>query len=199
MFTDRSRLAQLVLALYPRQVRQRYGAEIAELLNRSATPGRDLANVAWCALVERGASLSMSQARPHLLRLAGLLAAPLAFAAALGIVAGGAVAAMAVLEGMGYRIWYRLGELAIAACVVPVAAGTVWLARRIGRRANIPVPAFMVPTAIALGIVAIASLPYLGEALGEARPPMLLSSLVWYAGTLGLATAGAALVRRARD
>ncbi|WP_412538370.1 hypothetical protein R8Z50_21255 [Longispora sp. K20-0274] len=45
--------AFLTRLLYPAEIRDRYGAEITELLDRSATPVRDLADVAWCAAVER--------------------------------------------------------------------------------------------------------------------------------------------------
>jgi hypothetical protein len=197
MSTNRSRLVHLVLALYPRRVRDRYGAEITELLTRSPTPGRDLANVAWCAIADRGATLSMSNARPHLTRLAGLLAAPLACGVALATLAGAAASGMALLEGYGYRVGYRFADAAIAASVVPVGVSTVWLARRIALRATIPTTAFVAPTAIALGTVAMASLPYLGEALGEVRWATLLSSLCWYAAMLGLATGCAAMAQRA--
>jgi hypothetical protein len=140
----------------------------------------------------------MSHARPHLLRLTGLLAAPLAFGVALATLAGAAVSVLAVLEGIGYRIGYRLADVVVAASVVPVVAGTVWLARRADRREQIVAPAFVVPTALALGTVAVASLPYLGEALGETWWATLVSSLCWYAATFSLAAGGAALVRRSR-
>lgn len=198
MPANRSRFIQLVLTLYPRRVRDRYGAEITELLTRSPTPARDLADVAWCALADRGASLTMSNARPHLLRLTGLLAAPLAFGVALATLAGAAVSVLAVLEGFGHRVGYRLADVIVAASVVPVAAGTVWLARRTDRREQIAAPAFVVPTALALGTVAVARLPYLGEALGETWWATLVSSLCWCAATFALATGGAALIRRAR-
>jgi hypothetical protein len=198
MPTNRSRFVHVVLALYPRRVRERYGAEITELLTHSPTPGRDLADVAWCALADRGASLTMSHARPHLLRLTGLLAAPLAFGVALAALASVAVAVLGLLEGFGYRVGYRLADVVIAASVVPVAVGTVWLARRTGRREHIAAPIFVVPTALALGIVAVASVPYIGEALGETWWATLMSSLCWYAATFALATGGAALIQRAK-
>jgi hypothetical protein len=115
MPTGRNRLVHVVLALYPRRVRDRYGAEIIELLTHSPTPGRDLADVAWCALADRGASLTMSHTRPQLLRLTGLLAAPLASGVALATVAGMAVAVLGVVEGFGYRVGYRTGDVAFGA------------------------------------------------------------------------------------
>jgi len=47
------RLHAAVLALYPPAVRERYGEEIAALLEQSRTPARDLADVAWAALIDR--------------------------------------------------------------------------------------------------------------------------------------------------
>ena len=198
MPTNRSRFVHVVLALYPRHVRDRYGAEITELLTHSPTPGRDLADVTWCALADRGASLTMSHTRPHLLRLTGLLAAPLAFGVALVTVASLAVAVLGLLEGFGYWVEYRLADVVTATSVVPVAVGTVWLARRMGRREHIAAPILVVPTALALGIIAVASLPLLGETLGETWWATLVSSLCWCAATFALATGGAALIQRAR-
>ncbi len=48
-----SKLARLLLLLYPRQVRDRYGDEIAELLAHSRRPWRDCADVAFCGLTDR--------------------------------------------------------------------------------------------------------------------------------------------------
>lgn len=47
------RLHKAVLALYPPAVRERYGEEIAALLEQSRTPMHDLADVAWAALTDR--------------------------------------------------------------------------------------------------------------------------------------------------
>jgi hypothetical protein len=198
MPTNRSRVLAVVLALYPRRIRDRYGAEITELLTHSPTPGRDLADVAWCALADRGASLTMSHARPHLIRLAGLLVAPLVFGVALAALAGIAVTVLGAVEGFGYQVGYRLVDVVIAVSVVPVAAGTVWLARRTGRREHVGTPILVVPTALALGTIAVASLPYLGEAVGETWSATLVSSVCWCAATLVLAIGGAALMQRAR-
>ncbi|MEV4279868.1 hypothetical protein [Actinoplanes xinjiangensis] len=162
MPTLRSRVLAAVLALYPRRIRDRYGAEITDLLLHSPTPGRDLADVAWCALADRGASPTMSHARPHLVRLTGLLVTPLVFGVALAALTGIAVTVLAAVEGFGYRVGHRLVDVVIAVSVAPVAAGTVWLARRTGRREHVATPIPVVSTALALGTIAVASLPYLG-------------------------------------
>jgi hypothetical protein len=57
------RLHAAVLALYPVAVRRRYGREIVDLLERSDSPGRDLANVAWAALGERASAATTAVPR----------------------------------------------------------------------------------------------------------------------------------------
>lgn len=52
-------LARALLRLYPAPVRARYGDEMADLLARSVTPLRDLADLLWCALIERTEHLFM--------------------------------------------------------------------------------------------------------------------------------------------
>jgi hypothetical protein len=192
-----ARLIRLVLALYPRSVRARYGDEITDLLTRSATPRRDLADVARCALLDRVAALRVPPGlRLGLVRSTGLLATPVVFGIALLAMASVTVAGLGLLEGLGLRVGDRPGRIGIAASAVPVVAGAVWLARRAGRGGSVPAPVFVVPTASALGTVALASLPYVGEALGETRSAILLTSLCWYVAMMALATGGAALVRR---
>jgi hypothetical protein len=174
-------------------VRDRYGAEIADLLARSATPLRDLADVAWCALLDRAATLRMPPVRRALVRSAGLLATPFAFGVALLAMASVAVAGFGLLESLGLRVGDRPGQVAIAASALPVVAGAVWAARR---ARPVVAPALVVPTALALGTVALAGLPYAGEALGETRSATLLASLCWCVATVALAAGGAVLVRR---
>jgi hypothetical protein len=191
-------LVRAALALYPRGVRERYGAEIADLLAHSPAPVRDLADVTWCALTDRGGSLTVSQLRPHLTRLAGLLAAPLLFGLAMVALASVALTGLAALEDSGHLVDVRFVRVLLAATVVPVGAIAVWLARRIGRGGRIAAPGFVVPAALALGIGTVASLPYLGGTLGEARAATLVSSACWCAATAALATGCGALIRRRR-
>ncbi|RKE12190.1 hypothetical protein [Catellatospora citrea] len=48
-----------MLRLYPAPVRARYGDEMTDLMARSVTPLRDLADLLWCALIERTEHLFM--------------------------------------------------------------------------------------------------------------------------------------------
>lgn len=67
-------LARILIALYPRDVRARYGDEIAELLRESDAPTRDALDVAWHALTARGEH-AMSVTLPRLLRATATAAA----------------------------------------------------------------------------------------------------------------------------
>jgi hypothetical protein len=198
MGTVPPRLVRLVLGLYPRSSRERYGTEIADLLARSPRPVRDLADVARCALADRGEELTSPATRPHLLRLAGLLAAPLVFGAVLTVLALVSLTVLAAVETLGYPVGYHVADVVVAATVVPVGAGAVWLARRTARTHSIAAAGLVVPTALALGTVAVASLPHLGGVLGETWRATLVSSVCWCAATVALATGGTALIRRGR-
>ncbi|WP_144122778.1 hypothetical protein [Catellatospora sichuanensis] len=58
-------LARAALRLYPGPVRARYGDELIDLLARSPTPLRDLADLLECALTERTEHLFMVALRRH--------------------------------------------------------------------------------------------------------------------------------------
>lgn len=147
---DRHRaiLSRMALAMYPAPIRDRYGAEIAELLAGSPTPIRDLVNVAWCALVDRGDSITVAQVQ-HTLRttatvafapsvrstggsmmmfgFAWLLGQPLI---AYGLAAGtGAnpteILAVAVYVALGAIIGARFGRSARFSGLVPVALAII--------------------------------------------------------------------------
>jgi hypothetical protein len=198
MPTTRDRLVRAVLGLYPAHVRDRYGAEIADLLSHSPKPARDLADVAWCAVADRGASVTVAAVRPHLIRLTGLIAAPFAFGVALAAAASVALVFLGALEGSGSAIGYRLADVVIAASVLPVVAATVWLARRAGRGESVRAPLFVVPTTLALGIIAVASLPSVGQAVGETWSAAVVAALCWYGGVLALANGATAVARWGR-
>jgi len=72
-----ARAAPAVMALYPQHVRERYGQEIVDLLLTSPNPARDLADVAWCATLEHGGTLTMPQILKAAKRVVGLIAVPL--------------------------------------------------------------------------------------------------------------------------
>jgi hypothetical protein len=182
-----ARLVRIVLALYPARTRERYGAEIAELLAHSPRPGRDLLDVAWCALTDRGATMPS----PRLRSTAWLLAAPLAFVAALAALAGATAMALNIMTS-------QVADVAFAVSVLPVVAGAAWAARRYaGDRATAP-PVLAVPAALAIGIAATAAIPSVGEAFGETWPAVLAAALCWAIATTVVAAAGRILARRAR-
>ena len=192
-------LVRAVLALYPPGVRARYGAEIDELLAHSPTPGRDLADVARCALTDRLAASAAPHGRRQLVRYAGLLAAPAALGLALLTFAFLGLLAMGLAELAGIRISDGLGRYVMAAAVLPGGVAAIWLADRLADRMRVGAPGLVVPTVLALGIVAAGSLPYVGEGLGEARWPVLVGAVgCWWAATVATACGGGALLRRGR-
>ena len=147
---SRATLIRLVLRLYPEPVRERYGAEVAELLVRSTRPGRDLADVARCALGEWLALFT----REHVGRLAVLAAAPVGFLVVTIAVAAGPMTFIRVLEeyaGFGGADTAFVVILAISA--VLVCAEAAWFARRVA--CSFVAPTVTIPVALALGTIAM--------------------------------------------
>jgi hypothetical protein len=66
-------LSRLVVRLYPPGLRERYGQEVEGLLRRS-TSARDLADVAWCATLERAGGITFAGVRRWMLRMLALTA-----------------------------------------------------------------------------------------------------------------------------
>ncbi|MFC6020275.1 hypothetical protein ACFP2T_29410 [Plantactinospora solaniradicis] len=181
-----ARLVDTVLALYPRPIRERYGPEIADLLTHSPTPVRDLADVTWCALwdrVVRGAqALSMARARTGVLALARLLLIPLGLTIALLVlmVATGPVLNLMVALGIDVE---RTASMIHSLSLLPVGLLAWWLGRRLGRTGAVPAAWALAPTALAVGLLAIAALPGVGVVLGETPGSSTLAVLCWSAGT----------------
>jgi hypothetical protein len=179
--------------MYPRAVRERYGAEVLDLLVQSTTPARDLLDVAWCALLDQGDLVTMSQLRARTPRLLGLLAAPLAFGAALLAIASFAVLFVGMVDAGAAP---STVELATAAAVVPVGVAAVWLGLRAGGRTGVALPQLVVPTVLALGTVVLASVPVVGQALGERWSAAVLATLLWCVMVIGLSIVGVRMTRR---
>ncbi|MGA3523789.1 hypothetical protein [Melissospora conviva] len=185
----RARLARLLLAMYPRAVRDRYGDEIADLLARSSRPVRDLADVAWCALVEQGSLMSLPRLRARLPQVAKLLAvAPMLALVLLAATTVGLFSAAAIDDG--------LVETGQAAAVVPVVVLAVLLGRRVSRGAATTGLLLCVPALLALGVLAMASVPGAGEALGENRAAVAVTLAVWWLLLTGLVVAVRRLAAR---
>ncbi|MFG2040660.1 hypothetical protein [Dactylosporangium sp. NPDC048998] len=183
-----SRVVRLVLALYPRAVRDRYGAEIADLLAHSRRPVRDLADVARCALAERARGLTYARLRPHLDATAGLVVAPVAFAGAYLAFFFLCQCLLLAAAAAGAPVGGEAAGVVQAAATLPVAAGAIWLARH----ARLPFSAALAPTALTAGTLPLALL--LAPA-GMSWPTAAALGCWWV--TIGaLSTVAVALVRR---
>lgn len=144
------RLVRTVLAVYPRAIRDRYGAEVAELLAQSHRPARDLADVAWCAFADRmthkpEAFMTLVPVRP--IPLIKLLGAPAVFLVALWAVAAATLGVFSILGPAGSPLTRAIG--AVLAAVVGVLA--FWWGRRMGRAGSITAPGMLAPVALAVG------------------------------------------------
>ncbi|WP_327010335.1 hypothetical protein OHA72_25620 [Dactylosporangium sp. NBC_01737] len=184
-----SRLTGLVLALYPRRLRDRYEQEIADLLASSRHPVRDLADVARCALAERVRALTAAEFRPHLHATAGLVAAPVAFAGGfLAVFAFLSLVVAVVVGGNPSPVAAALAQVLLASPVAPVAAGAVWLAGHTRR----PAAAVLAPVTLTAGLLPLA---LLFTRPGTAWPAVLALG-GWCVATSVLSAAGAASLRR---
>jgi hypothetical protein len=198
MGTDRGGLIRLALALYPRPVRERYGAELADLLNHSPTPRRDLVDVAWCALADRGESLAMSQLRSGLLRITALASAPIAVLIAWGIVFALPLPLLNLLpDAQGPAIQgFITAWFAVSVLTVTVTA--MWLGRRSGSRRPLVAPAFVVPSTLAAGAITVASVPYVRDVQGNVWSASVVSTVFWCLATIVLASSITTLLRLGR-
>ena len=186
----RRRLIRAVLACYPRPVRQRYGAEIADLLANSPTLVRDLADVLRCALhdqiTRRPGAPAMVRARAQARTLGLLVLAPSGFLFATLVLFGVAGYAMNVLSGpAGLPVTDPFPVVcSLATVLAALLAG--WTGRRLGRRRALVAAAFTGPAGFAVGLLAVAALPILGEVLGETRSAATLAVALWSVGMAGL-------------
>ncbi|MEV6930263.1 hypothetical protein AB0M46_38075 [Dactylosporangium sp. NPDC051485] len=179
------RAVRLVMALYPRHVRDRYGPEIADLLLNSRRPLRDLADVARCALAERIRALTYARLRPYVHATTGLIAVPTAFAGAyLTFYTLGAWMLAAVA---GASVTAESARIVPAAAALPVAAGALWLAGH----ARPPSTSVLAPAGLTVG-----ALPVMLLITEVGSWPMAAAVGCWGVTTGVLSTVAAALVRR---
>jgi hypothetical protein len=177
-----NRVRRTVVGWYPKDVRDRYGAEIEDLLESSKHPGRDLANVAWHALTERRPVPSGR----HLVRALGLLTAPIWFAVAayFGYMAPGLVVGMLQQYG-GYTDlndtrWLAPSVLAVAGVVAGV-----------GRRHRIVSPGAVVPVALTAGLLLTPFIPFVNLFVGvRAGTPETCAAATWGAALIVVARLG---------
>jgi hypothetical protein len=168
------RLHKAVLALYPPAVRERYGEEIAALLEQSPTPVRDLANVAWSALTDRAEKL-VTVDIPDAIR---------------GTPRWLTVASVTVLACLAVPI---VGFSTVPSAIVGVGLAAGMLCAGRGRGFG--------SAAVVLGVVlALFTLPHLIQSLagGMARIAEVASTAAFAAAVVALAALVVALVRRNR-
>jgi hypothetical protein len=190
-------LVNAVLALYPAGIRRRYGPEVADLLASSATPWRDVANVAWCALLDRGGSVTVARLRPHVGRVTVLLGIPVVFSFAI-----------LMLTQVGFLLYAGLGALlgpgssdslyaaGRLTAVGLVAVAAVWMARQLGDTVLVPAPNVVIPAALALGsVAAVGAVPVLDGQYGAEWLAATAATVCWWPAVTLLARGG---VRRAR-
>jgi len=152
-----------VLALYPRAIRERYGAEIGELLATSRRPARDLADVARAALRERLLAVIRADPRAALRRIPNRVVVFL-------------VAILAVVL------------VAVAFVVLPVAIGPLgfaaglWVAGRESRS--------WTARALTAGLLALFVSPHLAQLLAgwSERISEVAATAAFLVAAVGLAT-----------
>jgi len=220
----RARLIRLAMALYPAKVRDRYGAELTDLLAHSTRPWRDIADISRCALTERAATWTWARSRPQLHRMAWLAAAPLGFglaalsvaAGAVGIVTayvedgahetagaapyGGRDASTILRDGIAGNLSPNVSpailSASIALSMLAVCGMIAALALLVAPQHHPVAPALTLPTSLTAGILTIANLPIIGDMLGETRSATVLSTLCWCAAILTLSVAITVLIRQ---
>jgi hypothetical protein len=160
-------LVRAAFAVYPEDVRDRYGAEIADLLDGSPRPWRDVGDVAWNAVLERAGTVRYGRLRPYGRQMLALVTFPLVFWVALLILlptmAFGTVAVGGLVTGRGLGF----ADDASFAAFIPASMVTTGLvafvasqnARRWVDSLDVPAPAFLVPTLLGLGCLGVGLLP----------------------------------------
>jgi len=195
----RAVLIRLAMAIYPAAVRERYGAELEDLLAHSTRPWRDLADVGRSALGEQAATWTWDRTRPQLRRIAWLAAAPLWFGATALVlgVCGLMITAMYARDS-GHDVSPAAVGGPIMLGVLGACAAIVAVAVPMPRQHRLVAPALTVPASLAAGVLGIASVPVAGDALGGARATTVLWTLGWFAVMLALGVTITVLLRRGR-
>ncbi|GAA4260886.1 hypothetical protein [Dactylosporangium darangshiense] len=195
----RATLIRLAMAIYPAPIRDRYGAELTDLLAHSTRPWRDIADVGRSALTEQAATWTWTRTRPQLRRMAWLAAAPLGFGlTAVTLAVCALMIATTYAKDGGYDVSPAVLSVPIALSVLAVCGAIVALALPMPQQHHLVAPALTVPASLTVGILAIANLPIAGDMLGETRSATLLSALCWCAAMLTLGAAITVLIRRGR-
>lgn len=191
-----------VVRLYPRAIRDRYGEEITDLLTASPTPVRDLADVARCALSDRISqqteTMRMDRARAVALTLVTLLLIPLGLMIPLMMLGSVLAPLQFSLGGLGTSLGRAESPAYGILAVLPVGLLAWWLGRRLGRTGKIVAGWAVVPVALAVSMIAMASVPGAGMILGETPSSSVLATLCWCAGITALGLLLRNLLERGR-
>ncbi|MER7283673.1 hypothetical protein ABT369_55575 [Dactylosporangium sp. NPDC000244] len=195
----RATLIRLAMAMYPAPIRDRYGAELTDLLAHSTRPWHDIADVGRSALTEQAAAWTWARTRPQLRRLAWLTAAPFGFGlTALLLAVCALMLGTTYAKDAGHDVGPALLNVPIVLSVLAVCGAIVALTLPMPRQHHLVAPVLTVPASSTAGILVIANLPIAGDILGESRSGTLLSTLCWCAAMLALGAAITVLVRRGR-
>jgi hypothetical protein len=207
-----ARLVDATITVYPEAVRDRYGPEIAGLLQDSPRPWRDLGDVAWNAALERAGTMSAGRLRPHGHQMLALVTFPGVFfvamivllpatsiiAAALGALAGPGHIGFSGDNGIDMDAGYGTFAVSTALNIAFVALIASLNARRWIDSLAVPALAFLVPTLLALGCLGTAVLPP-GFVLMYEAPMMLPSGVAcWWLMVVVAGTQFSVLRRRGR-
>jgi hypothetical protein len=170
----RATLIRLAVKLYPEPIRERYGAEVTDLLAGSTRLWRDLADVARCALGEWLAMSTWADLRC----LAWLVAAPFGFVVATVFVAAGpGTLVPPVANYAGIASGDTAFFVVLAMCAALICAEAIWFGRRLAR--SFVAPTVTVPVALALGTVAM-------HVVVGYWYPVVLPALAWCAAMIAL-------------
>lgn len=191
------RLTRLVIRVYPPALRERYGQEVEGLLSRNDSVRdsvRDLADVAWCAALERAGGVTPAGARRWAMRaLALIVLVPVATFTwvALAVIASVMFPSM-VTPDSGWTAWStKVYTVVPATVLIPLA----FLISRLLARAWMLPPA-AVAACMAAGTLGSAAIPGSGMVLGEVLAPAVAAIVVWLAGMLTLVAVSRALTAR---
>ncbi|GIJ64281.1 hypothetical protein [Virgisporangium aurantiacum] len=160
-------LVRATFAVYPEDVRDRYGVEIADLLDGSPRPWRDLGDVAWNAVLERVGTVRYGRLRPYRRQMLALVTFPAVFWVALLILLPTVAFGTLAVGGLVTRGRFGLGPDVSFAAFIPGGLVTIGFvafvatqnARRWVDSLDVPAPAFLVPTLLGLGCLGVGILP----------------------------------------
>jgi hypothetical protein len=194
---------RVLLALYPKTVRDRYGDEIAQLLADSPTPVRDAFDVAWHALTARGEH-AMTFTVHRLPRAVLAVAAWITAVAALTFFADMVLTLHMSRWGGSASVVAPIARVITAFGVAATTVGAVAVGLRLGGAARATNPAvFLVPTiAVAMWLSSLFFIDhhfYVDTFLtAQGLRGAILPDALWLAAVLGVGLGVQQLTRLGR-